>query len=223
MKLLLGLMTASATACLIAAPLANAHETDKDKGPRVEESYDFKNFTGIIVSGVYEVEIEVGGDYAIDLSGSEKRMKHVEVTKSGDKLYLGTDNSRVQWKGKNNGILAKITLPALDEVSLTGVGSIEANGINAKTFVSDVEGVGSVELSGRCTTLKASVEGVGSLEATRLKCESVDVSVEGVGSAEVYASESVVADVDGVGSIDVIGSPEKVKKSKSIMSSISVR
>jgi len=222
MKLIFGLLTAGATACLIAAPLANAHESHKDEGPRVEESYDFTGFTGVAVTGVYEVEIEVGGDYAIDLSGPENRMEHIEVTKSGDTLYLGTDDSQKHWKGKTNGVRAIITLPALDEVSLLGVGSIEASGINAKTFVSDVEGVGSVELSGKCTKLKASVEGVGSLEAARLKCESVTVSVEGVGSAEVYASESVDAEVNGIGSIDVSGNPEEVKKSKGIMSSITV-
>ena len=221
------LLTAGATACLLTSPIlaTQAFAGDKDYGPKVEASYDYDDFTGVIVTGVYEVEIEVGEDYSIELSGPEKRMEHVEVTQSGDTLFLGMDedHSNKRWSGKNNGVYAKITLPDLDEVSLTGVGSIEADGIDADDFTSELEGVGSIELSGTCNRLKATVAGVGSLEADRLKCKSVDVSVEGMGSAEVYASESVDADIDGMGSIDVEGSPKDVKKSKSMMSSISVR
>ena len=44
-----------------------------------------------------------------------------------------------------------------------------------------------------------------------------------MGSAEVYASDSVDANVDGIGSIDVDGSPKKVSKSKSFMSTVHVR
>lgn len=225
MKFTKRLMTAGATACLLIAPLATAHETDDDKGPKVEKSYDFTDFTGVVVTGVYDVEIKVGPSYSIELEGKEKRMKYVEVEKSGDTLFLGMDEDGQgkRWNGHNNGIRAVITLPALDEVSLTGVGAIEASGIKAGRFVSELEGVGSIELSGTCDTLEGSVAGIGSLDASDLECKNVEVDVEGMGSAEVYASESVDADIDGMGSIDVEGSPKDVKKSKSMMSSISIR
>jgi len=216
--------TVGATACCFIAPLAAAHDTDNDKGPKIEKSYDFTGFDRIFIEGVYEVDIRVGPSFSIETSGTEKRMKYAKVTKSGDSLTLGLENSTSKkfWKGKNKGIRAVITLPELNEISLSGVGSVEARGINATRFDVSLEGVGSVELYGTCDRLNAQVEGIGSLEADNLECQSVDVSLEGMGSAEVYASKSVDADIEGMGSIDVKGSPEDIKKSKSFLSSISI-
>ena len=223
LKKLLG--AAGATAVLLAAPIASAHDEDHDKGPQVEKSYDFTGFDRIHIEGVYVVDIRVGPKFSIETSGSEKRMKRTDVYVSGDKLVLGIKESArgKNWRGKNKGIKAVVTLPALNEISLKGVGSVEARGIKADKFTASLEGVGSMELSGTCDRLDADVEGVGSLEADDLECKDVNVSVEGMGSAEVYASASVDADIEGIGSIDVDGNPERVKKSKSFMSSINVR
>lgn len=225
MKHLKTLMTAGATACLMIAPLASAHESGSDEGPRIEKSYDFTGFNRIEVEGVYGVEIEVGPGFSIEASGSEKRMKDSEIKLSGDTLVLGTrDHKRNRsYSGKNNGVTVIITMPELDAISLAGVGSVEADGIEAGEFDVKLEGVGSVELSGTCETLTAKLEGVGSLDARDLKCANVDVDVEGMGSAEVYASASVDADMDGIGSIEVWGKPDSVKKSKSRMSSIDIK
>lgn len=219
------LATAGATAVLLTAPVVSAHDEDHDKSPQIEKSYDFNGFDRIHIEGVYNVDIRVGSDFSIETSGSEKRMKFAQVSLSGDTLVLGlTKNAKGKsWRGKNKGINAVVTLPALNEISLKGVGSVDARGIDSDKFTASLEGIGSMELSGRCDQLDASVEGVGSLEADDLECKNVDVSLEGMGSAEVYASLSVDADIDGMGSIDVEGGPEKVEKSKSFMSSISVR
>ena len=222
LKTLIG--AASAIAVLLATPIAVAHDTGHDKEPKVEKSYDFTGFDKIHIEGVYVVDIKVGPDFSINTSGVEKRMKYANVTQSGDTLTFGfKDNARGKsWRGKNKGIDVTVTLPELNEVSLMGVGSVEARGIKSNSFETALEGVGSIELSGVCGRLEASVEGVGSLEADDLECKDVDVSVEGLGSAEVFASQSVDANIEGMGSIDVDGGPENVKKSKSFMSSISV-
>jgi len=214
--------TAGAIVVLLAVPIASAH--DEDNGPEIQKSYDYTGFDRIHIEGVYSVDVRVGPEFSIETSGTVKRMDLAKVTKSGDVLILGMKDSKrgKKWNGHDNGINAVITLPALTEISLQGVGSVEARGIDAKTFDVSLEGVGSIELSGDCERLKASVEGVGSLEADTLKCNDIDVSVEGMGSAEVYASHSVDANIKGMGSIDVDGDPEEVRKSKSFLSSISI-
>ena len=225
MKFIKLLTTASAMACCLNAPLAAAHDTDRDDGPKIVKTYDFTGFDRIHIEGVYEVDIQVGPNFSIETSGSEKQMNRAKVVKSGTQtLILGlNETGRLKrWKGHNNGIRAVITLPALNKIALTGVGSVEVSGIDAQVFDATLEGVGSIELAGKCGRLDANVEGVGSLEADDFECEDVNVSVEGMGSAEVYASKSVDADIEGMGSIDVEGSPKSVKKSKSFMSSISI-
>jgi len=130
------LKTAGATAVLLTASTAIAHDVDHDKGLKIEKSYDYTGFDRINIEGVYEVDIQVGPRFSIETSGTEKRMKYAKVTQSGDTLTLALkeNKSRKFWKRHNNGIRAVITLPELNEISLSGVGSVEARGIEAKTF-----------------------------------------------------------------------------------------
>lgn len=216
-KTILG--AASAMALLSSAPTALAHEVDKSDWET--KTYDYKDFDDIRLQGVYDLEIKVGPDYSISVSGPPERLEKTQIRTFGDQLVLSQKNEKRKIK-KNHGLHAVVTLPFLNNIDLQGVGSIIATGVNADDFSIDVEGVGSVEVSGTCGTLRASLEGVGSLDASDLKCKDVIVSVEGMGSAEVYASESVDADIDGMGSIEVDGNPKDVKKSKSFMSSISI-
>jgi len=219
MSILKTVGAASAIAVLSLTSLAIAH--DVDDGDRIEKSYDFTGFDEIEVEGVYDVHIKVGPEFSIETSGTSKEMERAKVSVSGDRLILGQTNG-VRRSGNRKGIRAEITLPSLNSLSLQGVGSVEAEDIDAEAFTVSLEGVGSMELSGSCTELTASVEGVGSLEARDLKCEDVDVTVEGVGSAEVYASDRVNADMEGMGSIEVWGKPGVVQKSKNFMSSVEI-
>ncbi|MEP3654716.1 MAG: head GIN domain-containing protein [Litorimonas sp.] len=217
MKTVLG--AASAMALLLSAQTATAHDVDKSDWET--QTYDFTGFDDIRLQGVYDLEIKVGPDYSITVSGPPERMEEADIRVFGDQLILSQEKDRRRFK-KNEGLHAVVTLPALVNIDLQGVGSITATGVDSEDFDIDVEGVGSVEISGKCGRLNASLEGVGSLDASGLKCKDVDVSVEGMGSAEVYASSAVDADIEGMGSIKVDGNPKDVKKSKSFMSSIEI-
>jgi len=217
MKAILG--AAGATALLLSATDVSAHEVDKSDWET--KTYDYKDFDDIRVQGVYDLEIKVGPDYSITVSGEPDRLAKTQIRTFGDQLVLSQEKEKRRVKN-NHGLHAVVTLPSLNNIDLQGVGAIVATGIDADDFSIEIEGVGSIEVSGKCGKLRASLEGVGSLDASDLKCEDVVVSVEGMGSAEVYASESVDAEIDGMGSIEVDGNPKDVKKSKSFMSSISI-
>ena len=217
MKRILG--AASAMALLFTAQSASAHEVDKSDW--VEKTFDFEGFDEIRLQGVYDVTIEVGPTYSIQISGPAKRMDSLNVRVVGDQLLLDHEGRKKKVK-KKHGFRAVVTTPVLTRLELQGVGSIVATGVDAERFDVGLEGVGSIEVSGQCERLTASLEGIGSLEASELKCKDVKVDVEGMGSAEVYASKSVDAEIDGMGSIEVDGNPKDVKKSKSFMSSIDI-
>jgi hypothetical protein len=217
MKTVMG--AASAMALLFSAQIANAHEVDKSDW--VEKSYDLEGFDEIRLQGVYDVTVEVGPAYSIQISGPAKRMDSLNVRVEGDQLLLDHEGRKKKIK-KNQGLQAVVTTPVLTSLELQGVGSIVATGVDTDNFDVELEGVGSIEVSGQCDRLTASLEGIGSLDASDLKCNDVKVDVEGMGSAEVYASESVDAEIDGMGSIEVDGNPKDVKKSKSFMSSIEI-
>jgi len=192
--LTLGLMTTS---------IATAHDDDdKDKGPRVEKSFDFTGFDEIEVVGVYNMDVQVGEGFSIETSGRKKDMDKMDVYVKNGVLVLATDeNKKLKgWRGNNNrGIDITVTMPALNGLEITGIGNGEVSGIDSDSFEIEVAGIGAMELNGRCGKLDADYAGMGELDARGLKCESVNVDMSGMGSASVYASESVDADMSGMG------------------------
>jgi hypothetical protein len=189
----------------------------------ITEKYDLSGFDRIQISGVYDLDVRVGPDFSIELTGLEYEMERVNVSVRNGVLHLDQDENRRGWRTRNDSVDAVITLPSLLGLDLSGVADVDVSGIDAETFDAALSGVGDVDLSGTCGALKASVSGVGDFGAGGLKCENVEIRVSGVGAADVFASKAVDASVSGVGSISIEGSPAQVEKSSGFLSSITIR
>lgn len=189
----------------------------RDRGEDKTISVDAVDFDAISVAGVFEIDVTVGGDYSVTLSGKEGDLARTTAKVENGKLVLDTAERDEGGRRKlvKHGVAAKISLPALSSIDASGVVDGDIRGISADTFTADVSGVGELELAGVCDAFDADVSGVGELDAEELKCRTVIVDVSGVGSASVYASESVEAELAGVGKIEVSGSPANVSKTQS--------
>ena len=223
------LKAAGATALiLMSASLAIAHEVD-DKN-RVEETHDITDFNKIRVTGVYELDVQVGEKFSVFTSGKHKDVEHMKVYLKGSTLVLAQDEDKkkhINWNGRknknNSGIQATITLPSLKALDITGIGSGEIKGIESERLEVEVAGISDMELFGTCGNLDVDMAGLGEIRAEDLKCENVDVDLAGMGEISVYASKSVEADAAGMGNIEVYGNPEDVEKSKSFMASVKIK
>lgn len=188
----------------------------------VTQDFDLKGFDSIEVSGVYELDVRVGPDFSIELSGPAYEMEYVEASVRNGVLHLDQKEHKNRWRNNRQGVDAVITLPSLVGLDVSGVVEGVIAGVNSGNFEIDISGVGDMEFDGECGTLDAHVSGVGDLDADALECRVVRVRVSGVGDASVYASEEVDARVSGMGDIDVYGSPSKVSKSDSMFAEITV-
>jgi len=222
------LKAAGATALiLLSAGLATAHEVDGKN--RVEETHNIKGFTKIRVTGVYELDVQVGEAFSVFTSGKHKDVENMKVYLKGSTLVLAQNedgDKSVNWNGRkknNSGIRAVITLPSLKALDIAGIGAGEIKGIKSDNLDIEVAGISDIELSGTCGNLDVDMAGLGELRAEDLKCEDADVDLAGMGEISVYASKSVSADAAGMGSIEVYGNPEDVEKSKSFMASVKVK
>lgn len=225
MKILLSALGAASVCAVVGASALNstALAGDNDK---ITQTLDLSGFERISISGVYELDVEVGPDYAITLTGRERALERVDASVKNGTLRLGQKErkkKRINLGGtRDGGIDAVITMPSLSKLSVSGVVDGEIKGIDAETFEISVSGVGDMDLEGECGALEAEVSGVGDLEAKKLECRSVKVEVSGVGSASVYASEAVDAEVSGMGDIDVYGSPSDVRKDGGMFADVTV-
>lgn len=196
----------------------------RDKSEDITETLDVTGFDEIQVAGVFEVDVSVGGEFSVTVSGPPSEMERLDVTVENGVLNLDRkDGERGERKWREFGLTADITLPALKAIDIAGVADGRVSGVDADEFEVDLAGVGDLTISGACGRLEADVAGVGDLNAKELECREVDVDVSGVGSASVYASETADASVSGIGSIDIYGSPSQVDKSSSFIASISVK
>ena len=198
----------------------------KDGKNIVTKDLDLSGFDRIDISGVYELDVEVGKEFSIELSGPDDEMNRVETSVKNGVLYLDQREAkrgeRRRWNNNREGIDAKITLPSLVALDVSGVVEGSIANIDSENFELEISGVGDVELDGECGSFEADVSGVGDLDAEALECRSVSVKVSGVGDASVFARDEVDARVSGMGDIDVYGSPEKVSKSDSMFADITV-
>lgn len=230
MKFLLGILIGLLLAVSIAAGAAYIafgdlrDFGDRDRSNDITETYDLTGFDKIDVGGVYEIDVMVGGDYAIAVSGAPEEMSRIEVYVENGELFLDQKRpERGKRRFRNHGLTAVISVPALSAIDVSGVVDGEVKGISAGAFSADLSGVGDLDLSGTCENLDADVSGVGDLDAEDLKCLTVDIQVSGIGDATVYASQAVEASVSGIGSITVYGSPSQVEKESGFISNITVK
>jgi hypothetical protein len=232
MKFLVGLVVGAIIAAAIGAAalayankgLSNIKIADRDKADDASKTVELMDFESIDAAGVFELEVTVGPEYRVELSGKPDDLERVQATVEGGELKLDLEKREAgEQRHRHSGVTAKISTPMLKAIEFSGVVDGEISGVNAESFKVEISGVGDVELSGTCGALNADVSGVGDLDAQELQCKSVDVTVSGVGDASVYASDSVEATVSGMGDISIYGSPKSVEKSGGMFSKISVK
>jgi hypothetical protein len=204
---------------LLAAALSGVISSGAAAESKSSRTLDLRDFDAIEIGGAYELDVIVGEDFSIELSGPSDEMARVEATLKNGALVLGAAKRH---RGDTKGVKAVVTMPALNRISVSGVADADISGVKSDHFKLDLSGVGEVNVAGACGKLYARVSGVGEVDAQSLQCKSVDVKVAGVGEARVYASEAVSAEVSGMGGIMVYGSPKSVDKRGGFFSEIKV-
>lgn len=204
---------------VVVAALAGALSGSAVAESKSSRTLDLRDFDAIEIGGAYELDVIVGEDFSIELSGPSEEMARVEASLKNGALVLGT---KKRIKGDHKGVRAVVTMPALTRIAVSGVADADVSGVKSDHFKLDLSGVGEVNVAGECGKLYARVSGVGEVDAQSLQCKDVDVRVAGIGEARVYASESVSAEVSGMGGIMVYGSPKSVDKRGGFFSEIKV-
>lgn len=210
---------AGVLAVLCASSLAFAHDTDRSND--IVETHSVTDFDAIKVIGVYELDVQVGGDFAVTTSGSTKEVDGLKVFVRDGTLVL--DSGKKKKMKNRHGVLATISLPALNGLDVQGVGTGDITGVDAGDFILDISGVGEMDISGSCENLRADISGVGDFSTADLKCKTADADISGIGEFSVYASERADIDASGIGEVNVYGTPQVLSKDTGFLSKIRMK
>jgi hypothetical protein len=181
-------------------------ETVRGSGVVTMETRDVKAFTEIALAGSGNVRVERGEKQTLTVEAEDNILPLLETTVKDGKLTL-TTRSNVSIR-TTKPIVYRITTKALEGVSLSGSGTIEATKVEAKSFAIAISGSGKVGASGKAELAKMTISGSGSIDASDLPATTVTVVISGSGDAVVNATEELDAQIRGSGSIEYIGDPQ---------------
>ncbi|MBN1642710.1 MAG: DUF2807 domain-containing protein [Anaerolineae bacterium] len=196
-------------------------------GDPAEETREVSDFRKVELATLGTLYIEVGERETLRIEADDNLLPYLETEVRGDTLKIASRDMV--------GLLPKepiyyyLTVRTLDEIVLSGLGSIEVPApIETPALAVRISGGGSVELEDlRAETFDADLTGLGDLyvdegvveaqdvlisgggnyRARGLESEQATVRVTGLGSATVRVSERLDVTISGGGSVRYIGSP----------------
>ena len=185
----------------------------KGEGSRVTKTLDLDEFTGVNVSIGAEVHLRQGKKQKVEIKAQKNIIDLINRDVRGDNWSIRLE------KGVNlrrhDGIDIYITMPMIEELGVSGAGSIE--GETDFEGLGDLEvsisGSGDITLSGSGEDLEVSVAGSGDIDMADFKVDDCSVSIAGSGDCEVHVSKNLKVSIAGSGDVKYKGDPDKVKSS----------
>ena len=143
----------------------------------------------------------------IAISGNEK----LSFSEAELEITVGVPVKSLSVEG---GVEVDAVLPEVKDFSLDVAGAVdgEIRFGSLETFAAEIDGAGSLELSGSCAKAEVTVNGAGSIDAETLICTDAEVTINGAGSCQIHVTDTLEAEVNGVGSIRYFGEPKTVTR-----------
>ncbi len=170
--------------------------------PAGAETRDVRGFDAVAVSDQIRVEIVVGGDYSVSVTGRDAARVSTEVEDGALKIR----QRNRPWFGSNRlDATVRITMPELESVAAARGAELSATGVSAISFEIAAAMGAEVRVSGTCRSLDAAAAMGATVRADELRCETADVAASMGGSAQVYASQSYEGAASMGGTINISG------------------
>lgn len=160
-------------------------------GGAVTEAKDISDFTSVRVENTFEVEITQASSFSVTTSVDESLLDYVVVTKEGEtlRIYLNPHHSFTDFTSRAKTTKAKITMPALGGIYLSGVSNGTISG-----FKSSID-------------FRTVVSGASSLKMDGIEAGNTDIEVSGASKVSgIIKATDVKFEVSGASNVDLEGS-----------------
>ena len=215
----------------------NSCDYTSGSGNIVTEKRAAVNFTGINVSGSFDVEVKLGSVEEVVVEADDNVIKFVETSVSGNTLKIRTEGLHSL---HNVHLKVYITVPELKSIKASASAEVKvldvmkgdgglsfdvssSAGIEAEVDAPEVDAEasssGSIILGGKTKSYKVRVSSSADIKSFELLSESANASANSSGSVELHASISLDADASSSGSIEYRGGAT-VKKNISSSGSV---
>lgn len=170
------------------------------------EKKDFSNFTAVDVENIFTVEIVQSNTFSIEITANEGLREYVDVSQEGETLKIALSPHHVFTDFTRRTILkAKVTMPALYGLSLTGAAKGTVSGFESThDFTFNVDGASSLNIKDMETgKIESEISGAssvtGSINATDAKFE-----VSGASKVDLDGSgNNLILNVSGASNLNL--------------------
>jgi phage shock protein PspC (stress-responsive transcriptional regulator) len=199
------------------------------------DEFGFKDFNSVDIEGAFDVTIEEGADYAVEMDGLPDQTAKYRVYTSGETLVVDKEGDRRSFWRRNmiddHEIEIHITMPHLREVEASGggklrfrgfnenevkvnlTGAVTANaGLDAQTLVVKLTGASSLDVSGTGNYLDADITGASTLSAYGFEVKEANIEAHGASNAKVYVTEKLEISRGMASSVSHHGDPEIIRE-----------
>lgn len=194
-------------------------------------NYDVPAFTEIAVKNNAKLILKQDSVQSVTVTANEEIFDKLIVETKDRKLVVRySSNTWFDSGWKSGPITVYVSVPQIDELTVSGSGSIIADELisarildcyvsgsgsvrlsklKAEKITSAVSGSGNLQLEGEdvVADFKISVSGSGGVKASGLKTKNVNVLISGSGSCAVHAMEKLDCKIAGSGNVTYTGNP----------------
>jgi hypothetical protein len=158
--------------------LSGCYRATHDDGSLTTKTFDYTEFTAIEIGDAFRVDISRADAYSITVSGTEREMSRLEVTRTGDTLKIQLKNWQWPWFWHSSP-RAVITLPDLRRLSVGGASSGSVSGFRSSNdFSLQLTGASDLNINIETGGFTARVSGASDLK-TDVKSSSLDAEISG--------------------------------------------
>ncbi len=202
----------------------------------ISEQREATDFTGVEVTGVFDVFVTQGDSYNLEVEAPAKHMEHIETFVEDQVLYINYTR-----RARNlRDLTVHITAPEFSYLNASGASSVQSTerieapalrlkisgasdmelSLNIEHLQTTISGASSVNLSGVATRHDLQVSGVSRVRAYDLETLMTDAKSSGTSNVRIRVVEKLEALASGTSSIIVRGNPPLVNYSTSGTASV---
>jgi len=190
------------------------------------EEFNFSDFTRVAVGGAFEVEVVHSNSYNVSVTADDGLFKNLKVTKEGETLKVG-HSKHIGWRVRTSRPIAKITMPVLNELKLSGASKGTVSGFNsledfklklsgASSVTGDItagnaeidcSGASKVELTGSAENAVIEASGASRTELAGFSVHDAAIKLSGASRSTVKLDGTLNAKLSGASKLRWIGNP----------------
>ncbi len=171
------------------------------------KQFNLTNFNRVHVKFAMEIEILRADTFSISVSGSDTQINNINVTQEGDRLTMGYNiNLMSIFAAPFSRIHARITLPELHELTISGAARCSVKGFNSPNefdlFVSGASRLDFSEMS--IGDMKWDLSGASRVDGEMKAAGDVDFRISGASRIDLKGSgRNILVDATGASHLDL--------------------